>query len=79
IVVGYTGGNGGYVSGFHGTNYFLHDIWIVKLTNAGLIDWQKCLGGTITDEAAAVHQTPDGGYIVGGFSGSWDGDAIGNS
>jgi len=34
------------------------------------IQWQKVIGGTSEDELYAVHQTRDGGYICGGWSGS---------
>ncbi|SDR03589.1 hypothetical protein SAMN05421664_3222 [Chryseobacterium soldanellicola] len=42
------------------------DIWVVKLTAAGAITWQKILGGNATDYGNVIHQTADGGYIVGG-------------
>lgn len=40
------------------------------------IEWQKCFGGSGYDEAYAILQTEDSGYIVGGARGSLDGDAI---
>ncbi len=79
IIVGTTNGNGGDVSGYHGTDHGVTDIWIVKLSSTGTIQWQKCIGGTNLDFSSTVHQTPDGGYIVGGSSSSNDGDASGNS
>jgi len=79
IIVGHANGNGGDVSGYHGNNPEIADIWIVKLSSTGTIQWQKCLGGTNIDFSSTVHQTPDGGYIVGGSSTSTDGDALGNS
>lgn len=42
------------------------DVWIVKLTATGTISWQRILGGTNMDYAQVIHQTSDGGYIVGG-------------
>ena len=50
------------------------DYWIVKLTNTGAIQWQKCLGGTGDDSAHCIKQTTDGGYIIGGLNRSNDGD-----
>ncbi|MBB1283310.1 T9SS type A sorting domain-containing protein [Flavisolibacter sp. BT320] len=41
------------------------------------IQWQKTLGGTLEDVPQCIYQTTDGGYIVGGASGSKDGDVIG--
>ena len=58
------------VSGNHGGN----DCWIVKLDNTGIIDWQKSLGGSGDDGAYSVSPTTDGGYIIGGYSNSTDGD-----
>lgn len=34
------------------------------------IEWQKCLGGSGTDQAYSIQQTSDGGYIVAGSSNS---------
>jgi hypothetical protein len=38
------------------------------------IQWAKCLGGSGDDEGYCICQTNDGGYIVGGFSNSHDGN-----
>lgn len=38
------------------------------------IQWQKSLGGSVTDYASSIQQTTDGGYIVAGQSSSSDGD-----
>jgi hypothetical protein len=40
--------------------------------------WDKALGGSEADYAAAIQQTNDGGYIVAGSSWSNDGDVSGN-
>jgi len=74
IVAGYTSSNDGDVSGNHGGN----DMWVVKLNNAGIIQWQKTLGGSGDDVANYVQQTADGGYIVAGYTYSNDGDVSGN-
>ena len=42
-----------------------------------LIDWQKCLGGSNTENAYDIKQTKDKGYIVAGTTNSNDGDVIG--
>ncbi len=68
--------NNGDVSGYHGAN--LTDYWVVKLDVTENIVWQKCFGGTGTDNPNSVQQTFDGGYIVGGSSNSTDGDVTGN-
>ena len=72
IVAGYTKSNDGDVTGNHGGS----DIWIVKLDEAGNIQWQKCLGGSSYDQAYSIQQTNDGGYIIAGETSSYDGDII---
>lgn len=74
IAAGYSESKNGDVSGNHGAI----DAWIVKLSNAGAIEWQKSLGGTGGDRAKSIVQTADGGYIVAGASLSNDGDVSGN-
>ena len=74
IVVGYVWSDDGDVSGFHG----VHDAWVVKLDSNGTFVWQRSLGGTGEDEAKAVQQTADNGYIIAGYSSSNDGDVSGN-
>ena len=74
IVAGFSGSNDGDVSGNHGS----YDYWIVKLNDIGTVQWQKSLGGSGMDEAYEIQQTPDGGYIVAGYSNSNDGDVSGN-
>ena len=46
------------------------DYWVVKLDATGTIQWQNTIGGSGSDAITSVHQTADGGYIVGGFSDS---------
>jgi hypothetical protein len=51
------------------------DYWIVKLDNAGNIEWQNTIEGNSLDNLTSVQQTIDGGYILGGYSTSgiqWD-------
>ncbi|WP_309641649.1 T9SS type A sorting domain-containing protein [Flavobacterium sp.] len=43
-----------------------------------VIEWQKCFGGTDTDNIFSILQTTDGGYIATGYTRSTDIDAIGN-
>lgn len=77
IVAGLSNSNDGNVSGHHGTTGY-SDYWLVKLNNIGSIEWQKTLGGTLTDCAYSIHQTYDAGYIVSGYSYSNDGDVTGH-
>jgi hypothetical protein len=74
IVAGNSFSNDGDVSGNHGGG----DYWIVKLDSSGIMEWQKCIGGSAWDDATCVQQATDGGFIVGGFSYSIDGDVSEN-
>lgn len=53
------------------------DVWVVKLSFLGAIQWQKCLGGWNAECANSVQQTSDGGYLLTGAASSNDGDVIG--
>lgn len=75
IVVGETTSNNDDVSGNHG----LTDGWIIKLDSFGIIQWQKCVGGTSQDYFQEINQLNDGTYIVAGRTGSSDGDVAGNN
>lgn len=44
------------------------DYWVVKLDGLGNIEWQNMIGGDDDDKLYEVHQTSDGGYILGGSS-----------
>lgn len=74
ILVGYTGSNDGDVSGNHSPGISNNDLWVVKLDSARNILWQKCLGGSGGDASLKVFVSPDGGYVIGGVTESWDGD-----
>jgi hypothetical protein len=74
IVIGTTGSNNTDVSVNHG----LMDIWVVKLNSLGVIQWQKCYGGSYDEYGSDIQQTMDGGYIVCGWTHSIDGDIAGS-
>ncbi len=79
-VAGYATVEDGDVTGYNGGDT---DLWVVKLSSSGSIQWQKCLGGTGSyasfegETAKSIIQTPDGGYIVAGSTNSNDGDVTG--
>ena len=70
ICVGYSCSNDGDVT----MNYGGYDIWVVKLDHSGNILWQKSFGGTFSDWGLCVQSMSDGGAIVGGLTGSSDGN-----
>jgi hypothetical protein len=73
IVIGRTGSNNGDVTGLHSSL----DVWVVKLSSFGDVEWQKALGGSLLDIGYSIQQTQDGGYILVGESNSIDGDCSG--
>ena len=75
VVTGHTHSDDGDVSGNHGD----WDAWVVKLDNTGNLEWQNAIGGSDSDLARSIEQTIDGGYVVGGITGSSDGDISGNN
>ena len=77
IVLGHTTSLDGDVIGYHGGGTYRADIWVVKLTSQGSIEWQKCLGGTKNEQPYSLLQTADGGYLVAGNTASNDGDVNG--
>jgi gliding motility-associated-like protein len=74
IFVGITYGDGGDVSGHHGSINTVGDYWVVKLDKNGVIQWSKCLGGAAYDEGMCIRQASDGTYLVAGKSTSSAGD-----
>ncbi|MEO8088328.1 MAG: T9SS type A sorting domain-containing protein [Bacteroidota bacterium] len=44
------------------------DYWIVKIDPHGNFQWDKTFGGTDSDKLNSIHQTSDGGYVLGGSS-----------
>ena len=49
------------------------DYWIVKLSDAGVIEWDYSYGGADDDECTAVVQLQDGGFFLAGYSKSTNG------
>ncbi len=72
--------DGGFIAGGFSTSgvsgdkteasYGSYDYWILKLDPLGNIEWQNTIGGSSADYLSEIHQLADGGYIVGGYSGS---------
>jgi len=46
------------------------DYWIVKLDAQGGTQWDRAYGGSGPDYFTSLRQTTDGGYVLGGYSGS---------
>jgi hypothetical protein len=75
-VAGFTFSNDGNVSAKHGGTDS-SDIWVAKLSSSGVIEWQKCLGGSRDDYGESILETPDHSFMVVGYTASSDGDVSG--
>jgi formylglycine-generating enzyme required for sulfatase activity len=51
-------------------NFGDYDYWLLKLDMNGNKQWEQVFGGTGLEFAQALEQTGDGGYLLGGGSGS---------
>lgn len=74
VVAGSSNSTDGDVTNNHGGD----DYWLVKLNAAGAMVWEKSMGGSGSDVAWPMQPTSDGGYIVAGWSNSFDGDVTNN-
>lgn len=77
LVLGNSQSSDGDVPGNHGpaTTW---DIYLAKIDPAGNIIWKKSYGGSYNEQASAIKQTTDGGFIIVGSSASNDGDVSGH-
>lgn len=55
-------------------NHGLTDGFAIKTDAAGTMEWRKVMGGSANDFFKAVKQTPQGDFIIGGYTPSTDGD-----
>ena len=46
------------------------DYWVLKLNSSGNIQWQNTIGGSSGERLESICMTDDGGYLIGGRSGS---------
>lgn len=51
-------------------NFQNPDFWILKLNQDNEIEWQRTIGGDLSDRLLTIQITSDGGYILGGESNS---------
>ncbi|MFN0274226.1 MAG: T9SS type A sorting domain-containing protein [Chitinophagales bacterium] len=77
VIAGYSYSNDVDVSGHHG-DVTTADYWVIKTDYSGNIDWQKSLGGDLTEYASNVLYTTGGNYLIAGNSFSDNGDVGGH-
>lgn len=67
-----TGGNSGANAGLDKSAASIggNDFWIIKFGVDGKKQWDKTIGGTDYESLASILVTSDGGYLLGGSSGS---------
>lgn len=72
LMIGETGSNDGNVTVQHGNG----DIWLVKFNNAGSIIWEHSYGGSLNENGQSLVETPDGGFLLSGYTESTNGDIL---
>ncbi len=55
------------------------DIWVLKISSTGGLEWQKTFGGSSTEGAADILSFADGTYAFIGHTNSNDGDLAGST
>ena len=72
ILTGNTFSSDGDISFHHGDR----DVWVVKISTEGTLEWERSYGGSDIDSGYCISRTSDGGYIIGGTTLSRDGDIL---
>jgi hypothetical protein len=56
-----------------------YDMWIIKISETGILLWEKSFGGSEIDEAHSITSTNDGNYLIAGNTRSSDNDVSFNN
>lgn len=61
--------DGGYaLAGTTFSSFTSEDAYLIKTNSAGVVQWQKTYGGTLSDGSYGVIQTLDAGYVLVGYT-----------
>lgn len=66
--------DGGYIIAGYTRSYGMmsgRNAWLIKADPLGNEEWNNAFGGDNDEEAYAVQQTTDGGYVIGGYTKSF--------
>jgi uncharacterized repeat protein (TIGR01451 family) len=74
IAAGLGESNDGDITHSHGS---WADGLVLKLSEQGVVQWYKCLGGSFHETLSSIIATPDGGYLASGSTSSSDFDVNG--
>jgi hypothetical protein len=77
IIAGQTSSFDGEVTGQHSKGGY-DDLWVIKIDHAGILQWERCVGGSEEEEILGLSQTNNGGFIAVVYSNSNDDDFTGN-
>jgi len=68
--------DGGYILAGYTNSYGVGgwDFYLVKTDSEGNEEWSRTFGGSYDDDASSVQQTSDGGYIIAGYTESYNAD-----
>ncbi|GAB2622490.1 hypothetical protein GCM10027035_17860 [Emticicia sediminis] len=75
LIGGISSSNNGDVSANHGSGY-VYDIWLLKISNMGVLEWQKCLGGSSDETRVGEIIENSNSYTILGTTMSIDGDVV---
>ena len=74
IASGCTNSVNGDLEGNNGGN----DLWVLKMDQAGELEWSKTYGGAESEASRYIRESAYGGYIVAAYTASGDQDVSGN-
>jgi hypothetical protein len=77
LIGGISNSSDGDVIGHHVDTFNYADYWVIETDAAGNLLWNRCYGGSNDDVLHDLQLTPDGGFIMVGYTASVDDDVTG--